>query len=454
MKMTKFHLLLSAIILCTLVMPMRAEERPPTPEAPLAPAAPVHLSMQEAVSEAMEANPGLKALEHKVLAAKSDAKAASRTRWGELSGAAWYSKYKDDQILRPMSGELLAGGMASLPFDEDQLHYGLSFNIPLYMGGKLSRGIDISRLEAEKTQALHEGSRWQIRFNVVSLYSAAQTLDVVEDALGKQISALEKTKEKLDLMVDSGKRPEIDRLKVVESIEAARSELADARARRTKVGAMLLSLLGRDPSSKLEIDALPESSPRLQESPETLRMAVEANSELRHARLMSEQASDGVRIAKSSFIPKIFASGNYFEHDAPSLDSALDTWELRVGVSIPLLEGGARFERLGAAREREQAAGQAFEKVRLENLSKLEDGLAAFAAAQAKLRAAEARVAAGTEAARIEQIRYDTGAGTIEDLLRARAREEAARAALAQARGALITAGEKINSIVEKEAVK
>jgi outer membrane protein TolC len=60
-------------------------------------------------------------------------------------------------------------------------------------------------------------------------------------------------------------------------------------------------------------------------------------------------------------------------------------------------------------------------------------------------------VAAGTEAARIEQVRYDTGASTIEDLLRARSREESARAALASARAELVIAAARINTIAEQE---
>ena len=58
---------------------------------------------------------------------------------------------------------------------------------------------------------------------------------------------------------------------------------------------------------------------------------------------------------------------------------------------------------------------------------------------------------AGTEAARIEQVRYDTGAGTIEDLLRARSRAEGARAALASARANLVISAARINTIAEKE---
>ena len=47
-----------------------------------------------------------------------------------------------------------------------------------------------------------------------------------------------------------------------------------------------------------------------------------------------------------------------------------------------------------------------------------------------------------------------SGADTIEDLLLAQARRQAAVAALARARGTVLTAAETINTIVEKEALK
>ncbi len=444
--------ILSCLVLVVALSGGARAQEPPAASAGTA--APTHLSLQDAIHEAMEANPGLNALAHRATAAERDARAAARRRFGEVDAVGWYSRYRDDQIVRPIARELLGGGFGTLPFDRNQLHYGVTFRVPLYLGGKLSSGIAVSRLESERAAALLQGTRWQLRFNVTSLYAAAQTLDLVEQALGRQIAALQKTRKRLDLMVASGKRPEIDRLKVVESLEDARAQREEIRAQRTKVGALLLAVLGRDPSSELEVDPFPERLPDLATPARELRAAMEDTSEVRRARLAAEQASRGVTVARSSFIPSIFAAGNYMQNTAPSIEDPLDTWEVRVGVTVPLFAGGSRVEELHAAREREEAARMAYARTRLEALSRLEDALAAFTAARAKVRAAEARVAAGVEAARIEQIRYDTGAGTIEDLLRARAREEAARAARARARGAVITAGERINSIVEKEAVK
>ena len=142
--------------------------------------APCHLTLAQAIDEAFKANPGLKAAGHRTRATEGDASAASRSRWGSLNAIGSYSYLNDDQIIRPMSSELLANGFASAPWDRSQAHYGLSYEIPLYLGGRLNNQIQIARLEARKSADLLEGTRWQVRFNVVSLYSTAQALDQTE----------------------------------------------------------------------------------------------------------------------------------------------------------------------------------------------------------------------------------------------------------------------------------
>jgi len=265
---------------------------------------------------------------------------------------------------------------------------------------------------------------------------------------------LEKTKKRLDLRVESGKRPEVDRLKVVEQLEDARAQRESVRADRIRVGALLLALMGKDPSLGIVVDPLPERTPGPSMSPEELRTAALENSTIRRARFTFGESESRVKVSTASFIPKIFASGNVIQNAAPSVDDPLDTWQVSVGVVVPILHGTSRFQELAAAKEQRSAAEASLNDARLKVQAQLEEAMSRFRAAQAELKAAQARVAAGTEAARIEQIRYDTGASTIEDLLRAQARQQAAEASMANARGGLITAAERINSIVEKEAVK
>ena len=136
-----------------------------------------------------------------------------------------------------------------------------------------------------------------------------------------------------------------------------------------------------------------------------------------------------------------------------TIDRNEETWGATVSVSLPIFEWGSRFSKLKAARARQAAAQETLRQTQLQTEAAWQDALGKFDAAQTNVVAAAARVAAGAEAARIEQVRYDTGAGTIEDLLRARSREEEARAAQASARAELVIAAERLNTIAEKEVV-
>ena len=135
--------LAAAFVVCT-HLPARAAD------ALLAtnPLLPLRLTLAQAIDEAFKANPGLKAAGHQTHAAEGDANAANRSRWGALNAVGSYSYLNDDQVIRPMSSELLAGGFAGAPWDRSQAHYGVSYDIPLYLGGKLNNQIQIARLEA------------------------------------------------------------------------------------------------------------------------------------------------------------------------------------------------------------------------------------------------------------------------------------------------------------------
>jgi outer membrane protein TolC len=413
-----------------------------------------HLSLPQTVAEAVESSPRLHVQAHRASAASREAKAVSRSRYGELNATASYGYLSDDQILRPMSRELVSGGLSSLPFDRSQAHYGLVYEVPLFLGGRLVNQIQIAGLEARKAEALQDGTRWQIRFNAVSLYSAAQALDRVGVALGGQMAALEQTKVQLDVAVAAGKRPELDRLKLLDELESVRAQLANVEADRTRVGALLLALLGRDPAGVITVDPLSEASPALDLHPDELRALVSGNTTVHAAQLEKEQAERASKVARSAFLPRVVGSANYLEHTGLNIDRSLETWGVSIGLVIPLFSGTSDVQRVRATRERYAAAGQAVVQAQLNVAAELQETLARLRANQAGIAAAEARVAAAAEAAHIEQVRYDTGAGTIEDLLRARAHEEGAQAALAGAKAERRTTAERLNTIVEKEIVK
>jgi outer membrane protein len=424
----------------------QADQAPPTPAAKT-------LTLAEAVAEALDHAPALAAAAQQELAARSKATAARRSRWGEIDAVASFSRYQDDQIVRPIARELLDKGFAGLPFDRDQWHYGVAFQVPLYLGGRLSATITLASLQADQAAALLQGSRWQIRFNATSLYASAQTLDALTESIDANLAALGETRRKLELAVRLGKRPELDLLKLDDETAVTRARRANVVADRARVQALLLALLGRDPAGELRLEPLQDRPWALAASRDELRALALGASPVQRAAFAARQSHQAERIARSTFLPSVAARGIFLRNDAPSLPEPLDTWELSVGVSVPLFTGGAHIAELASARHAASAVESGLARAQLDQQARLVDALARWDAAGASLEAARAGVASAREAARIEQIRYDTGAGAMDDLLRARARELAAAGAFAQARGDRVSAAARLDAVCEKEVL-
>jgi outer membrane protein len=445
--------LLAATVVVAGIMagPLGAEEQGPT--TPKEERVTVTLTLDEAVAEALAHAPALQAVAQQEQQARSRAAAARRARFGEVDAVAGYTHYQDDQIVRPIARQLLAEGIAGLPFDRDQWRYGLTLQVPLYLGGRLSASIAVASLQADQAAALLDGTRWQTRFNVASLYASGQTLDALVRAIDANLMALEETGRKVDLAVQVGKRPELDHLKIAGETASIRARRADAEASRARVGAVLLALLGRDPASTLRLAPLADRPATLAGASDDLRGLALAASPVRQATLGAQQAHQATRIARSAFLPSLGVHAQYLRSDAPSVGAPLDTWDVSVGLTMPVFAGGSRWASLAAAHHGEAAAQSALTRVRLEQEARLVEAQARWDAARVALDAAASGVAAARETARIEQVRYDSGAGAIDDLLRARARELSAEVALAQARGDRAIAAARINSVCEKEVV-
>lgn len=415
---------------------------------------PIHLTLAETLDEALAHAPVLAALAARERAAQSKVTAVDRTRFGEVDGIATYTRYQDDVIVRAMSRELFAaGGFAGLPFDRNQTLYGVTFQVPLYLGGRLSAAVDIARLQAGELALAAEGTRWEIRANATALYAAVQTLDAVGRALDDNLQALAATRRTIELMVREGRRPELDRLKLdaqIEDVRAQRSRVAGDAARSR---ALLLALVGRDPAQPLEVDPLSMASPGPVPQAVDLTALALGGSPVRRAELAVRQAERTVDQAAGTLRPSIAARGDWLGHAAPSI-APLATWDVGVSVTVPLFDGGARQAGVASARAAAKAAASDLDRTRLDRAAEAVGALADLRSSEDEVRAAEAGVAAAIEAVRIEQVRYDTGAGTIEDLLLARAREVAARASLARARGARVTAAARVNAVAEREVVQ
>jgi outer membrane protein TolC len=413
------------------------------------------VALAGAVTAALENAPALQAAAAQGRAAQWNATAAGRARFGHLDGVLSYAHYQDDQILRPMSKQIFGPlGMLGLPWDRDQVHYGVLLQVPIYTSGRMSSTIRIATMQVQQAELFTQGSRWDIRANTTALYATLQTLDAVAAALDQSIATLEATHRRLSLMVDQGRRPRIDRLKLEEELEEARGRRAGIEADRSRVRALLLAMMGRDPALPLEVDPLPDADLALVPDAGGPAALARSSSVVRRAEIAAQQAREAVTVSQSARLPNVALRGNLMGHAGLAHGDQVKTWELGVAVTVPVFDGGVRASATASAREMALAGRATATRALLDREAQIVDAHARFTAAGVSLTAARARVASAGEAARIEQVRYDTGVGTVEDLLRARAREFAAASSLAQARGDRISAAARLNALSEKEIVQ
>jgi outer membrane protein TolC len=153
--------------------------------------------------------------------------------------------------------------------------------------------------------------------------------------------------------------------------------------------------------------------------------------------------------------PNVALQATYLRHaDTSYLDQSKEYWYVGLQVGFPLFDAGSRRAGVSAAQREAAAAKHRLETARLQSLSELQAALAAWQAARQQMAAANAQYDSAHEVARIEQLRYDTGAGDIEDLLRARTREVGAQTAQITARAQIIMSGAQINHVTESEVAR
>jgi outer membrane protein TolC len=429
---------------------MAAAQSGPSPAATS-----TRLTLADALAEAEANAPAIKVAAGQRDAATWRATAASRSRFGQADLVVSYSRYQDDQILRPMASELFGPqGLLGLPFDRDQLHYGIVYQVPLYAGGRLDAANRSAVLQADQAALLVQGTRWEVRAAVESLYAATVSLDAWHRAVQGTREALEATRRRLALAVEQGKRPRLDLLKVEEELADAVSRDAQVSAEASRTRALLLAAIGRDPSATVDLEPLPDAEPQAVVPEKDLVGLVRGSSVVSRGSSQVAQAEQATRIARAALLPSVSVRGNLMGNNALGLDQRMATWEFSVGVTMPVFSAGARQADVATARAQERASRAAADRTALDRRALLVEAQARLRAAVEAWRAAHARVGSAKEAARIEQIRYDSGASTVEDLLRARAREEAAAAALAQARGDMTAAAGRLNAVCETEVVK
>jgi len=387
---------------------------------------PSSLSLQQAVTVALEKNPLRKAAIADTKAASAGVREARSFLMPHLSFSE--TATRGDDPVYVFGGKLRQQRFTTADFALNKLNSPLPFsNFATRFGGSWNlfdsfaswHGINQAKQMNEAVGHQLERTDQEIVFRVVNSYYdvllAAKELEVAEQSAKTAISIMERSQ----VRFDSGLTVESDLLTAKVRMAARQQEVIRARNTLEVARAQLNTVMGMPLDSPFELlGGLAERTLLIPAMQDLEKQALTNRPDLK--RIASEEAAQrqSVSVAKSSFGPRVNAFAGW-EMDNPAFvaGGGGNNWLGGIEVQFDIFQGGekrAALSRQRALEEKVVAMKQvASDAVRLE----VRRAYYETDADRQQIEVARAAVAQAQESLRINQDRYDSGLTTITDLL-------------------------------------
>jgi len=319
--------------------------------------------------------------------------------------------------------------------------YGANLSVvqSIWQGGKVFTALSIAKDYRRYSQAVEDRVAATVVFNSDVLFYDAILQRSRLEVLTKSHEAVSENLEVVEKMFSQGLVPEFEvlRARVEKSnlepqILLAESDLKLARKR-------LKSFLGLDLDEDIELIQEPEleSIPSLPSVDSMVTLALADRPEMKEATFERDMRRKAIRIARADYWPSLSAVASYdwqAQSDRFTLDENISrSWTAGLRLTVPIFRGGrTRGSVTQAVAEHNQTllrVQQTRDNIRLE----VEQAYDRLLQARQSLESQKNTIALAEEVLRIADLSYESGVGTLLDVLSAQAALTQARELLAQA---------------------
>jgi len=309
-------------------------------------------SLQQAWNVALQVNHGLKAARENSSAAARQLEAAKAVRLPGLSLEAGYTMLQNEPATRANFGP----AAAEFPIGErNTLSYKAMATLPLYTGGRISRGIDAAESAVRASRGQESAAIQDLKRTVAEAYVAVLRARRGVEVADSHVASLKAHARDVENMYEQGMVSRNDLL-------AAQVALADAEQQAIKAKNVLdlarstyNRLLDRPLSQEVVLDDL-QPGP-LDEGLESLtERALGQRDELLVLRDRIRGLQDQAKAVRAETAPQFALSGGY-DYRENRYTVYEGQWMVNLGLQWKLFDGGAARHK-AAATERQAAALQ------------------------------------------------------------------------------------------------
>jgi len=415
---------------------------PAPPSPPASPPAPRVLTLQDLERTALQVQPQLLAARANTDVAQGTAEQARSPLLPQVQGTASYTRETGNFAPRPgvaTAGEPIGGSVFSASFD--YWAFGLTATQLIYDFGQTWGKYKAAKLNTDALRDAEQTTKLGIVLNVRRAYFAARANKELVDVAKETLDDQNKHLTQVQGMVTVGTQPPIALAQQKAAVANALVQLITSQNNYETSKAQLNQATGL--AGGTEYDVSDEDMAPLPDEDQTLealvKKAMTTRPELATLSKQRESGEATLASARGTYGPSIGASGG-FSDDGLSLQQLVPNWNVGIGVTWPIFQGGLTrgliHQAEGQVASFDAQTGVEELQVRLD----VDTARLAVRAAKATIGAVDDALTSAREQLRLAEQRYATGVGNIIELNDAQVAYTSAAAQVVQARYGLATA--------------
>jgi outer membrane protein len=410
----KRNVILGLVILATLAAPARGGG----------------LTLKECLQAALADNPSFKEARLAVSASERGVESAEGRRFPRLS-------FDATQVFRQDAFPYIpAQSMTLAPhFSDTFASWGPTLTVPLYQGGQIAKGIELAKIRKEIQEHVADLTRNDLIADTVNTYNKTLQFTAFRESERASVAALAEQDQNVKLLLEVGRAAKVDLLKVEVQLANERQRLLTLEESLSTLEATLRFLMGEKVGESRSPLVLSDFLSRPAVRADFPSGIAEAHSRRPEYLLAAKGVQEAVAVERITFgklLPSVSASTAYIDQIGFNPWYQEANWSVGINLNIPLFDKSLRADlardRIGQekAKERLQAVDS---RIRLD----IQSALASLTDSGSRIETAQKAVSQADESFRIEKLKYESGAGTMADLLLAQAADITAAANYTQA---------------------
>ncbi|MFZ2955282.1 MAG: efflux RND transporter permease subunit [Candidatus Ozemobacteraceae bacterium] len=394
------------------------------------------MSVQECLTASQKNSPLLESLETErlgALGARQEAGAAARP---QIDAAGAYRQWDRKRV-----GMLGIAPTERQFYDQDLSEFRLTLRQLLWDGNQTQNRKEAATLNVKSKEAQLKRTRDEVAADVLANALGVFTAEALLKAADKTLDDIRATLVKIEAMEAVGRVPHVDVLRIQARVEEVLETRENFRQSRANILAHLSSIVGcPEAIGGLTPEGLPAFDAGLATDAELLvQIALEQRVDLTALRFAVDGARRLEQAGRSGKSPQLFfnATANRYGDRTG--------WGREIGFvgaefQWTLEDGGRNNGKTTQAVSQRNAALAKLRRAELRVAEQVRTALANLGSSRIRMERNEANVKLAAEAFRIEQLKYEQGRGTVNDVLDAESAMFQAEGLLIRSRNELLAA--------------